>query len=217
MKKLQKKYAIGGGVLAVLVVAAILVCTYLPDYLFIQKYKDTPNFWGVYQSLQENREFIAKNPKNDSAYYSMGQTYYSLKDYDTGIKYLKKAIEISPNTYYYWDFLGHVNQAKKDYIEARDAYIKALELEPNKVLLYDQLAWLYYFRIEEEEDKAYEVLKRGLEKFPNNPELLFDITRYYLYDKNKEEFFKYAPIYLKVDPNNPDNLAIKNNYPVWKN
>lgn len=163
--------------------------------------------------MEENLGFIKKNQRNEVAYYSLGQEFYALEGYDDAIWAFKKAIEIAPDRYYYWSFLGSAYQAKKDYIAARDAYIKALDLDTTRVLTYTKLSWLYYFRLDAEKEKAYEVLKKGLEQFPDDATLLFDITRYYLYDENKEEFLKYAPHYLKIDQSND---AIKNAYNKWR-
>ncbi len=164
------------------------------------KYRNYAGFWNSYPALKENRDFIRKNPSNDSAYYSLGQGLYGLKAYDGAIDAFTHAIAITPNAYYYWAFLGKAYQAKKDYAKARDTYAKVLELEPGKKVNYTNLAWLYYFRLPGEEYKAYEVLQKGLEKFPTDKDILFDITRFYLYDKNEVEFRKYAKRYLKIDP-----------------
>lgn len=179
----------------------------------LDKYSNHKDFNVVRETMKTNLDFIKKNPNNDSAYYSLGQGFFGLQGYDDAIWALKEAIRISPNTYYYWSFLGKAYQAKKDYPPARDAYEKTLELEPDKPFNYTNLAWLYYFRLEAEKDKAFEVLKKGLEKFPTNKDILFDITRYYIYDENKKEFLKYAPRYLKIDP---DNELINKKYKEWK-
>ena len=173
---------------------------FVKEKIFISRYSDQKDFWLMYPTIQENRELIKNNPNNDSAYYSLGQGLYGLRAYDGAIDALTHATAIAPNADYYWAFLGKVYQVKKDYIKARDAYAKVLELKPDKPLYYTTLAWLYYFRLSEEEYKAYEVLQKGLEKFPTDKDILFDITRFYLYDKNEVEFRKYAKRYLKIDP-----------------
>lgn len=200
---MKKLYIICGGVaILFLCVGIFLSSDFFRDIKIRSKYADQKDFEIIFPSIQENYDFVEKNPRNDSAYYSLGQTFYNLKGYDDSISTLKKAVDIAPATYYYWGFLGKVYQAKKDYTSARDAYIKTLELKDDKPEHYLQLAWLYYFRLETEKDKTYEILKRGLEKFPKDKDMLFDITRFYLYDENETEFRKYAPRYLAIDPNN---------------
>lgn len=175
----------------------------------LDKYAGKKDFEEIKSALQENLNFIKKNPNNDSAYYSLGQGLFTIGGYDDAVWAFENTVRIAPDKDYYWSFLGKAYQDKKDYVKARDAYIKALELNPNSIFHYAPLAWLYYFRLDAEKDKAYDVLKKGLEKFPTDENLLFDITRYYLYDKNEKEFRKYASRYLKV---NPDNQLIKDAY-----
>ena len=200
-------------ILIIVGLGMLIFFSLMGEYRLLDKYADHKDFETVRGTMQENLDFIKKNPSNDSAYYSLGQGFYSLKGYDDAIWAFKETVRISPNTYYYWSFLGTAYQAKKDYSSARDAYIKTLELEPDKPLNYTQLAWLYYFRLEPEKDKAFEVLGKGLEKFPTDKDILFDITRYYMYDENKKEFLKYAPRYIKVDATNE---AINKKFKEWK-
>lgn len=183
-------------------IVLLLLSTFMKQGGLLDKYENHKDFEKVRAALEENMATIEKNPKHDLAYYSLGQGLYGLGGYDDAVWAMKKALEIRPDIDYYWTFLGRTYQMKKDYPAARDAYIKALELAPNKQINYTNLAWLYYFRLDSEKEKAYEVLKRGLEKFPNDKDILFDITRYYLYDENKIEFLKYAPKYVKIDPTN---------------
>ena len=182
---------------------------FIKEKIFISKYSDQKDFWLVYPTIKENKKFIKNNPNNHIAYNSLGQGYYGLKAYNQAIDAFLRAVEIVPNNADYWSFLGKVYQAKKVYPLARDAYIEMLKRSPDVPNNYIQLAWLYYFRLDPEKEKAFEVLKQGLKKFPTDKNILFDITRYYLYDKNELEFRKYAPRYLKIDP---DQQSIKDSY-----
>lgn len=211
MKKIETRKLI---IIVEFVILAVI--TFLVFYTFTRperifnKYTAHKDFETMRPNLEEELALIQDNPSNDTAYYSLGQGFYALEGYDDAIWAFKKAIEIAPNRYYYWSFLGAAYQSRKDYIGARDAYMRALDLDTSRVLTYTKLAWLYYFRLDSEKDKAYEVLKRGLSQFPNDKNLLFDITRYNLYDHNKDEFLKYAPRYLKIDPSyKPISNALK--------
>lgn len=197
----------------IVVLGAAVYFSFARSDRILDKYKNHKDFEVVAATLHENLRFIENNPNNDSAYYSLGQGLYSMQGYDDAIWAFREAVRIAPDKPYYWSFLGTAYQAKKDYPNARDAYIRALEIEPEKPINYVKLAWLYYFRLEPEKNKAFEVLQGGLERFPNNKELLFDITRYYMYDQNREEFLKYAPRYLQIDPNNE---PIKKAYEDWR-
>ncbi len=204
------------GIILVLIIVSLgffIFLSFIRGDRILDKYSGHKDFVIVRETMKANLDFINKNPNNDSAYYSLAQGFFGMQGYDDAVWALQEAIRIEPSTYYYWSFLGKTYQAKKDYPPARDAYIKTLELEPNQPVNYTQLAWLYYFRLDAEKDKAFDVLKKGLEKFPADNGVLFDITRYYMYDENKEEFLKYAPKYIKIDSNNE---AINNKYKEWK-
>ena len=179
----------------------------------LDKYNGVKGFEDMRETMETRLAFIKTNPNSDGAYYSLGQDFFTLGGYDDALWALKKAIEINSKADTYWSWLGKTYQAKKNYASAKDAYIKALDIGPNRQMNYTLLAWLYYFRTDDERDKAYEILKKGLEKFPDEKIILFDITRYYMYDENKAEFLKYAPKYLKLDPN---YSAIKDTFGKWR-
>lgn len=208
--KLRKRPIIIAGIS--LAVAGLLAYSFYPaisDFFFLLPYQKNVEFKNVESALKEDREMIRKNPQHDGAYYSLGQGLYSLKGYDDAIDAFISATEIDPKKVYYWSFLAKAYQAKKDYLGARDMFTKVLDMEPDKPVNYTNLAWLYYFRIDEEQKKAFDILKKGLTRFPEDRAMLFDITRYYLYDNNWEEFLKYAPRYLAIDPDYP---AIRDKY-----
>jgi len=215
--KSKKVLSILGIVVAVLLLLVIFfyksIDLFIKESVIVIKYRNQESFWTVFPTFKENLAFVQANPNNDSAYDSLGQGFYALGGFSDAIKAFKRATEIDPTNDARWFFLAKAYMVKKEYTNARDAYYKAIEFGNSRVTEYKDLAWVYYFRIEPEKDKAYEVLKQGLEKFPNDKDLLFDLTRFYLYDKNKTEFMKYAPLYLKIDPKNE---LILNNYKEWK-
>lgn len=194
--------------LTLFIFVTILFWKFSPENI-LSKYEKQKIFGQVRTTLEDNLQALEKNPKNDSAYDSLGQGFFGLRGYDDAIWAFTEATKLKPESDSYWFFLGKAYQAKKDYKKAKEAYIKTLEINPNNPLYYTTLAWLYYFRLDAEMNKAYEILKKGLGKFPTDKDILFDITRFYLYDKNEKEFRKYAPRYLKIDPNQD---LIKNAY-----
>ncbi|MBI4250697.1 hypothetical protein HY622_03855 [Candidatus Uhrbacteria bacterium] len=168
---------------------------------FITTYSAHKDFATIYPLITEAREIVQKNPRHDGAYQSLAQSYFTIGAFDRARDALLKAVEIVPDNDAYWSFLGRTYQRLKAYPDAAAAYAHALELDRSRVEYYTQLAWLYYFRFEGDDMlKSYDILKQGLERFPDDKDLLFDITRYYLYENKMEEFAYYAPRYLVVDP-----------------
>ncbi|MBI2483933.1 tetratricopeptide repeat protein [Candidatus Uhrbacteria bacterium] len=171
---------------------------------FVAAYSGHKDFETIYPVIKEARAIVMKDPRHDGAYHSLAQSYYTLGAYDQARDALVQAIEIIPANDAYWSFLGKTYQAMKSYPEAAEAYRRALELDPNRTEYYIRLAWLYYFRFEGDEmQKSYDILSKGLELYPEDKDLLFDITRYYLYENKMEEFARYAQRYLKVDQSDP--------------
>lgn len=206
MNTLSKKICTGVGVALILIFLGFLsypfAINFFEEQSFQSKYSSKKDFSGVFTTWKENRGFIRQNPNNDSAWYSLGQGYYALGGFDDAIFAFNEAARINPKNDYYWSFLGKAHQAQKDAPRMIEAFVKALEANPKRKENTIQLAWAYYFRTDDQAAKAYDVLRNGLKAFPGDKDLLWDITRYYAYDKNTEEFQKYAPQLLKVDPGN---------------
>ena len=86
--------------------AIIGLCTYvfypaISDFFFFLPYRSNVEFKKVESALKEDRDMIRKNPRNDSAYYSLGQGLYSLKGgLDDAIWALTRATEIDPTKAY---------------------------------------------------------------------------------------------------------------------
>lgn len=168
---------------------------------FVAAYSGHKEFETIYPVIKDARERIKKNPRHHAAFHSLAQSYFTLGAFEQARDALLAATNIAPDNDAYWSFLGKTYQRLKAYPDAANAYARALELSPKKVEHYTQLAWLYYFRFEGDDmQKSYGILKQGLEQFSNDKDLLYDITRYYLYENKMAEFAEYALRYLQVDP-----------------
>lgn len=209
MKRPSARTAISAGLAAaVLAGAAVAVAPVVRrswaaarvEREFVQRYGQRKDFLVVKQVIDENRAFVRANSRNDSAYYSLCQGYYVLGALDEAIAACQQAADLKPEQDYYWSFLAKAYQGKKDYARAAEMYRQALSLNAGRSGNYTTLAWLYYFRVKDAEPQAYEVLEAGLQKFPDDRGLLFDITRYHRYDRHDAEFLKYAERYLAVNP-----------------
>ncbi len=205
-------------VLGILAASAFFAFRYFSEQkaeqAFRSLYGSHYDFNTVYSVIKENKALLAKNSRHDGALDSLAQGYYVLGALDEARDAILKATELRSDNDAYWSRLGQIYQRRKEYPLAASAYEKALLVNPKKKEHYKNLAWLYYFRSEGEDRlKAFPVLERGLKAFPKDQDLLFDITRYYLYDKNAKEFLKYAPRYLAV---NPQDKAMQKDYESYK-
>lgn len=76
-------------------------------------------------------------PNYPDAYFYLGSAYYKLKEYETAITYLQKALELDPmgigKGYFATVFIGDSYMELEKYDEAIKAYEKALEFNPKNI------------------------------------------------------------------------------------
>lgn len=83
-----------------------------------------------------------KQEETAEVYYSLGQCYFEIKDYNNAVKYLKLATKKDYNNYYYHILLGQASIQSGQKSEAINAYKRAVEIEPDKTLLLYQIGIL---------------------------------------------------------------------------
>ncbi len=101
-------------------------------------------------------------------YYVAGIAAEQAKDWPSAERYLKKALELSPNQPSVLNYLGYswLDQGL-DKGEAAEMIRQALSLRPNDPYITDSLAWVYYQQ--KRYDKAIELLERALSLVANDP------------------------------------------------
>ncbi len=84
------------------------------------------------------------SPDSWETNYSRGQYYYhGLKDYDQGLEFLKRTIEMNPGAIDAYDLLSVINRRKLQYEEALRYRLKAIELDPQSAASYFELSRLF--------------------------------------------------------------------------
>ena len=86
------------------------------------------NQYGRSKELLEN--IIKKEPANDAAYYYLALCEASLKDADSAIAHLKKAVEIDPSNYWYRERLAMVYEMKGEFDLVIQMYESILKDNP---------------------------------------------------------------------------------------
>ncbi len=99
------------------------------------------NQYGRSKELLEN--VIKKEPANDAAYYYLALCEASLKDADSAIAHLKKAVEIDPSNYWYRERLAMVYEMKGEFDLVIQMYESILKDNPKKTDIYYELLNLY--------------------------------------------------------------------------
>jgi protein O-GlcNAc transferase len=83
------------------------------------------------QAELQLKDILKVQPNNVSALHFIGVIYYQLKEYDSSIKYIKKALQLGPDYVDAYNNLGLVLQETNQLEEAIMSYEKALTLNPN--------------------------------------------------------------------------------------
>lgn len=82
------------------------------------------------QAVKAYKKIIAKNPKDDVAYYNLGRAYNKLDEDEDAEKALKEAVELNPESTEYQTEYGAILIKLAQYDRAIKALKKALELDP---------------------------------------------------------------------------------------
>ncbi len=122
---------------------------------------------------------------------TLGGIYISLIDFETSEKYLKKAMELSPNYVLTYTWLAVVEMLNGNLDQSIEFYKKARDLDP-LAYGYSYISWVYYnFR---QYDKAEEVLKNFLVAHPDDNFALWNLANTYTaqgkYQKAIDTFHK---------------------------
>ena len=127
--------------------------------------------------------------------------YIMEKEYETGLLYAKKAVQLQPSNVSYTHFLATAYQEAGRYAEAEETYRKALVLDPNHVESIHNLAILYW-QTNRIEDSIRE-MKRTILLAPNYRNGYLSLARMYKNLNRKSELQSLLftlPASLKDDP-----------------
>ena len=95
-----------------------------------------------------------------------GKVYYKNGEYDKAINSFKKAVELNPNDYLNWHWLGRSYNDNEQYLDAINSLKKATELNPNNA---DNWHWLgTSYNQNEQYLDAINSLKKAIELNPND-------------------------------------------------
>ena len=163
-------------------------------------------------------EILKTQPKNSDVYNFLGLIYLSKNSIKEAERYIRKAISINPNSYYYenlsrlyekekkieileealekidcgyeiYYLLGLAYKNIKNFEKAEKAYLKAIELNPKNENITYNLASLYLLL--NKPQKAIEYFKKTIELNPNDIEAKYFLSLAYFRVKDYETGCKY--------------------------
>lgn len=138
-----------------------------------------------------------KMNKEYASYLFKGEGYICDKDFQQGITYLQKAIQIEPNDFNVYNYLGTAYYYSGQYQEALVYFKKTVQIEPNYIHAYCQIGSIYYLLGQHEDGITY--FQKAIQISPDNPEaytmLGFMFANLGRYKEAKENLQKGRKIY----------------------
>lgn len=139
-----------------------------------------------------------------SSFFDKGALLYNNKQYNDAIEYFDKTMNINVMIGYtdtlsaYYAALS--SELSNQPLKAKDYYTKLIRVNFNKSGIYASLANIY--KNEKDSAKANKIIKKGLELFPNNYDLLITQTNICLaFGKSKMALENLKKV-IEKDPNN---------------
>jgi tetratricopeptide (TPR) repeat protein len=124
------------------------------------------------------KRLLDSDPKNKTAWLSLGNAYMSLHQTDAAIDAFKKQAELNPYDEYAYNSLGYAYSREHNYDQAAIALQKAIEINPLSKFAHGGLGGLY------SEQHKYELAVPEFEKAtslsPDNPSLQINLGDAYL-------------------------------------
>jgi tetratricopeptide (TPR) repeat protein len=127
MGRLARSASAAGAVLALVIVAAFIVGTYLRN----EAYRNSITLWS---------DVVQKQPLNASAHYNLGLAFYSQQRFPTAAACFHRAIQIDPD----WDEpqlrLANALANQQKWAQAAPHYLRAVSLNPANWQVYYNFA-----------------------------------------------------------------------------
>ncbi|MBD8892824.1 tetratricopeptide repeat protein [Roseibium litorale] len=161
---------------------------------------------GEFAKAQKIYKLVLKKlPGNADANHLLGVSYRQLGDPETAIKYIEKAIKLSPNQGVFYSNLARAHSdipASGPQVILENAE-KALSLSPNIVEAYNLKA-IALTKLERQ-DEAEEIFKLLISKVPSYADANSNYGLLLRDQKRYEEAVRFFDNAVKLEPGNPEN------------
>ena len=153
------------------------------------------------------KDLLAKNPNDTDALEIIGFLHDTLGDKETAQKYYKEVLRLNPESVPALNNLANIYRDREDFSGAEKLYLKITEVEASNIEAWRDLHDLYRYLYKSKEDQADDILLSGLEKNPDDPQILAMLATYYQDTGDKEKAIEYYERLVKAMP---ENEAAKN-------
>lgn len=142
---------------------------------------------------------VHEDPLLDKGWLAITEFYCSKKNYERGLYYINKAINIDGENPLYWKKCAGIHQALTNLDEADFAYKQAVELGN-----YEADTWLNWAEVVKDNkdwDSAIQILIQGYEFYPEEAFMLYRISGLFDLVGNRKSAEKYLITALRLDKN----------------
>lgn len=164
--------------------------------------------FGISETRAKELEEFAKqnNSASSNDLLEEGKTYCNNEEYDKAIEIFKKAVELNPNEYLNWQWLGrsyYERYSDGDEENALNSLLKAVELNPN-----DDSNWYWLgisYGMNSQYDKEKESFLKATELNPNNADNWYKLGISYFNDKQYDKAIESFSKAVELNPNDDNN------------
>ena len=134
------------------------------------------NTGAMQPQVQAAIEKAKAEPDSFEAQMKAAEMYYQIQRFDGAIEFLKQANKLKPDDYETIVNLGNSYFDASQYEEAEKWYSAALAKKADDVSVRTDLGLTFIFRQPPNYDRAVQEFSRSLEKDPNHPQTLQNLT-----------------------------------------
>lgn len=134
------------------------------------------NSGGMQPQVQAAIDKAKAEPNNFEAQIKAAEMYYQIQKFDSAIEFLKVANKIKPDDYETIVNLGNSYFDAQKYEDAEKFYSAALAKKAEDVNVRTDLGLTYIFRATPNFERAIQEFNKVLEKEPNHPQALQNLT-----------------------------------------
>ncbi|MDQ6756382.1 MAG: tetratricopeptide repeat protein, partial [Bacteroidota bacterium] len=151
------------------------------------------------------QKFLAKNPNDAEATYTLGRSYLEIEDFKNAIQQYQKALKLDPTKNVWMYELALQLYNSNDYANAKKYFLMAGDAGyPKSNDYYENLGFAYINT--GDLDNGMKNLSTVLKRKPNNKELLNDIAQALYSAKHYEEALSYYQKLLELNPKDASAL-----------
>lgn len=144
-------------------------------------------------------------PDNFEAQIKAAEMYYQIQRFDSAIEFLKRANKIKPEDYDTIVNLGNAYFDAAKYEDAEKSYTAALAKKSDDINVRTDLGLTFIFRQPPDYDRAVKEFLLSLEKDPNHPQTIQNLTVAYT---KKGELEKAKETLARLETLDPTNSSI---------